>query len=872
MSIEYTPTSIFAGVCGIAVTMALGSNPLAATAGSAVNAALGGIQLDKMKQDLREKLVGAMDAEWDRIRCDYRLPEKCCADLKKEIMGEGTSVAQFVRNFERNEPTKDQNRNLVNSLRPVIALILKRHREELEKDPEYKWDNMFLSDATRKISARIVKTIDTVFSKEETLAILTAIARNRTADREEHLEIKEVVIKTGEHVIEEIGRHSVHSVPISLTTIPIGTNLIGRENDIEVLKDLLDQYSIVSIRADGGVGKTAAALKIINDIKKEIITGKSEYKHLAWITSSGDLQVDLTGLDIPSLNDQNTVDEKITTICDYLQVNSAFLVIDNLDTPPCAQDINLLNTFSGNTKVLITTRASISKLYNYLLEPIDQEASVRLFYKHYLNTPGELGHQELDNMSDREVVKKIVEKSSGNALLIELIAKMACWEYQEKLDVLWGKLENDIFGTNSKIELEVDHNNTDILSESDRKLQSHIRNLYKLSKLDEKKQELMRFFSVFPAETVIFSNTFFWAGFELRDIQWLIARGWIEKNGEGYLIHTLIRGSVLLQDRKNSFNIWKYRELINNLADTEQYLSVKYGYIKVKERIIVPETVCRLLMESNKNGKKVSYLYNNLAMVYFEQGDYGKAFEYYRRALVIREKVFGKSHPNTAGTYNNLAVFYDVAGEYDKALDYNGKALTVREKVLGKNHLSTATTYHNRAEVYDVQREYGKARKYYEKALTVKEKALGKEHPDTATTYNNLAMLYSKNGDYGKALKYSGKALAIFEKRLGKEHPDTGAAYNNIAVVYSNLGDYAKALEFFEKALAIRENLLVKNHPDTAVTYFNLAELYEKQGEYMEALEFYNKALAIREKVFEKDHPYIIDTKTALSRVNEQLN
>ena len=48
--------------------------------------------------------------------------------------------------------------------------------------------------------------------------------------------------------------------------------------------------------------------------------------------------------------------------------------------------------------------------------------------------------------------------------------------------------------------------------------------------------------------------------------------------------------------------------------------------------------------------------YNNIATVYYNQGDYAKALEWLGKASVIFEKVLGKEHPRTASTYNNIAI------------------------------------------------------------------------------------------------------------------------------------------------------------------------------------------------------------------------
>jgi len=62
--------------------------------------------------------------------------------------------------------------------------------------------------------------------------------------------------------------------------------------------------------------------------------------------------------------------------------------------------------------------------------------------------------------------------------------------------------------------------------------------------------------------------------------------------------------------------------------------------------------------------------YNNIALVYDNQGEYPKALEWFQKALAICEKVLGKEHPDTAMTYNNIAMVYNNQGDYTKALEW----------------------------------------------------------------------------------------------------------------------------------------------------------------------------------------------------------
>ena len=264
---------------------------------------------------------------------------------------------------------------------------------------------------------------------------------------------------------------------------------------------------------------------------------------------------------------------------------------------------------------------------------------------------------------------------------------------------------------------------------------------------------------------------------------------------------------------------------------------------------------------------KAGRIYHEAGFGLNRQGDYARALEWYYKALVIKEKVLGMEHPNTATTYNNIAIVFDNQGEYAKALEWYQKALAIKEKVLGLEHPSTATTYDNIATVYSDQGDYASALEWHYKALAIREKVLGLEHPSTATTYNNIAGVYHDQGDYARALEWYYKALVIKEKVLGMEHPSTATTYNNIALVYSDQGDYARAQEWYYKALAIKEKVLGAGHPSMATTYNNIALVYGDQGEYGKALEWYFKALAIKEKVLGEEHPSTATTYNNIAAV-----
>ncbi|RUM58030.1 MAG: tetratricopeptide repeat protein [Persephonella sp.] len=56
------------------------------------------------------------------------------------------------------------------------------------------------------------------------------------------------------------------------------------------------------------------------------------------------------------------------------------------------------------------------------------------------------------------------------------------------------------------------------------------------------------------------------------------------------------------------------------------------------------------------------------------------------KALKIRKKELDENHPHLANSYNNLGLLYKDEGDYEKAEEFYLKALRIVEKVLGENH------------------------------------------------------------------------------------------------------------------------------------------------------------------------------------------
>ena len=605
-----------------------------------------------------------------------------------------------------------------------------------------------------------------------------------------------------------------------LTPIPAvnqNIGLIGRDGIVKTVREHLEKNNGTAlVNGLGGIGKTAVMQYVCNKLK-------DEGHYVAWFKWENSLKEGLLLLrDKLGISKTEKADEAYELVISAIENRLAgklYLFIDDLTRRLSDNEISLLNSLPIH--VMVTSRFKYEYFKNVPLDVLEKDAAIDMFFLYY---------QRDRKTENEDIAWSIIDFVHSHTLLVELLAK-AAREEGGTLIKFYDTLRDKGFFEVSDEEVKSEHD------KEYRTIEQSIIKLYAISNLSEAEQHIMRLFTIFTPEKVIYSKVRDWAGLDRNAMRNLVELGWLDWGKDGYVIHQIVKDS--LSKQVGEVRLEDYGNLLDKLIDTDSYLSVTETYEVIRERIVLTEDIARYLWmayqaNSERDKKWASHaggLMNNLANVYVEQGDYGKALEYYGKALAILERVLGSEHPDTATTYNNMAVVYDVQGDYEKALEYYGKALAIRERVLGSEHPDTASTYNNLGVVYKDQGDYKKALECYGKALAIRERVLGAEHPDTATTYNNMANVYAAQGDYEKALEYYGKALAVRERVLGSEHPDTAQTYNNMANVFDDQGDYEKALEYYQRALKVYLDTFGEKHLDTKIIRDNLTSLQEEMNQ-----------------------------------------
>lgn len=212
--------------------------------------------------------------------------------------------------------------------------------------------------------------------------------------------------------------------------------------------------------------------------------------------------------------------------------------------------------------------------------------------------------------------------------------------------------------------------------------------------------------------------------------------------------------------------------------------------------------------------------------------------------LVTTSELF----PENEEYHNRLGVMYYRQGKYEQAINYYNKAISIDD--------ASALFYENRGLAFLYRLQYEKAEADFLRSM---------ELNPVASIYNNLGVLYYRMGNMDNAIKYyteaiklneqepvyheniglayekkqdDEKALACFEQAVSLEK-ELGTYLNRIGLYYYKRENDNKAIEYYKRAL--------EKEPGNSVYAENMALAYEQLGQDDDAEQIYRA-------IVQKDH------------------
>ena len=329
----------------------------------------------------------------------------------------------------------------------------------------------------------------------------------------------------------------------------------------------------------------------------------------------------------------------------------------------------------------------------------------------------------------------------------------------------------------------------------------------------------------------------------------------------------LLKRALVIREKALGASHPDVGETLNNLANVYQDQG-KYSEAEglYKRALAIRE---KALGASHPD---VGQTLNNLADLYRTKANMGGGGALQARVGDPRKSARCEP-PRRGPDLNNLALVYRAQGKYSEAEGLFKRALAIREKALGASHPTWAKPSLTSRIVYRDQGKYGEAEGLFKRALAITEKAIGANHPDVAWTLNNLACFIRAKANTARRRRSTSARWPSERKRSVRTTPawakasttwpscieprqvQRGGGALQARVGDPGTGSWCRATPTWarpqqpgprvsrpgqvhggggalQRALAIREKALGASHPDVGQSLNNLANVYRAQGKY----------------------------------------
>ncbi len=262
-------------------------------------------------------------------------------------------------------------------------------------------------------------------------------------------------------------------------------------------------------------------------------------------------------------------------------------------------------------------------------------------------------------------------------------------------------------------------------------------------------------------------------------------------------------------------------ELMGELYGKKNYIQPAINYYLISAKIY----------EELKNFRKISSIYGNLGLLYFNNNyDTERTLYYYRKSLDYAAQENDKSL--IAEAYNRIGGILYNQKNYNDALYYFKNALEIFETLNDNNNI--ARLLNNIGEIYRLIGDNKKALSNYN--LSIQQNKPVVDSHLLAITYENIGQINSSNGQHNKAFEYYNLSLDIYKNN--NEINDLSELYILIATEYMKLNNYTDAFNSYSNAykIALEHNKWIQIKESS----LGLSEVYEKEKDYEKSLEYFH--------------------------------
>jgi len=684
-----------------------------------------------------------------------------------------------------------------------------------------------------------------------------------------------------------------------LTKFPIDLNIkrfIGREKEIGLIEDGLNNKKSIGIFGESGIGKS----ELVKHIKTQL-----QLKGIFTFCASGTDSLESLLKSIIFFSEENIIQkygksilylfpglkDELKKFSDYIPLPaseeksraishlvSLFKELNLLFANPVyfLEDIHLESPYSLSIlKYLLKQNIGVwlcTSSNKEILKELDLDLLIEL---------GSFSEKEMDSFIssiipvDEDAKEKIVSFSNGNPLTAKLIIR----ELLEK-NILTFKDGKFVFGikTYSRFEGLTDYLKRRIegLNQTERKIinilailkdyanVSIIVNVSKMKKnkmLEAIRELKQKGFITETASGIIFTNSIYKDVIfgvikddEKKEIYSSIANYLEEANLAKidelaeyfYLSGNLEKANYyskkVIEVMKKSFNYstaLKYIDIaLNSLKDDNEKIKLlidKAETLLYLGKSQEAEGILNSIIDMTGDKGLLIQIFEKLGLSLSFQFSFEKALEVYKKGLSLSEEL--KNNEMKSRFYLAMGDLYLKKGDIERAEEYINETLKYSE-----NPEVLTRAYNILNNISFIKCDYEKGKKYIEQGLSI---AVNKYPYLEAALWGNLGAISHSTGDFTNALIYYEKSLSIHKKIENKR--GMGITYGNLGLLNADIYKYKDAINYYLKAAEIGKEAGLYDLYAWALQGVGL--VYRNVGVYSKSLEYLEKSAKEFEKI-----------------------
>jgi serine/threonine-protein kinase len=329
-----------------------------------------------------------------------------------------------------------------------------------------------------------------------------------------------------------------------------------------------------------------------------------------------------------------------------------------------------------------------------------------------------------------------------------------------------------------------------------------------------------------------------------------------------YAITTSVQARQIVRERDKAEQVSRYLVRLFKVADpyatTPDALTV---------RDVLENGVTEVDQALGKQPDVQAHMLSTIGRVYHNLGYYDQARMLAERALAIRKRIYGASHPEVAASLNDLADARCFLGDLALSDSLYRAAFTMRQALLGPRHPDNATTLHDWGLLLYYLNRQAESEAYLQQAVDLRRALFGDRDPSVAEALHSLGATVAAGGRAAAAEPMIREALSIRRAVLDADHPDIPANMLLLARLIQAQGRMDEALALGEEALALQRRRLGNDHPLIANSLYTLAVMQRANRTPAVADQLLQEALDIRRHRLGNRHSGVADLLHLLGQV-----